>query len=349
MTQYLSDKLKVISFLAIILVLYIHSGFHEIPNEIAGMTFNIQLQRAICGMLGRTAVPSFFMISGYLFFLHTENGMKSIRKKMQKRVKTLLIPYIIGCLFVPLFWVVMEQVPFAARFCNGKDVTVGLMNMSLPSLFIKLFYMSEGSTTPMAFQLWFLRDLIIIVMFSPLLYIVRNSLRWGTVIIIFAATYLNYQYAPFYSLFWFMLGSMVKTSCLRYSNWWLPISYITVSILQMASFDWQYWQYLRIPLELLGVCALWMIYEKCVSSHFNLVGHRLLTSLCSFTFFIYLFHEPTLNIVRKVLAAVVGENSIGFAVSYVLSPWIFAGLWVAVGYVMKRYVPRFYGLCSGGR
>lgn len=43
MNQYFSDKLKVMSFLLIILVLYIHSGFHEIPSEISGMSFNIFL------------------------------------------------------------------------------------------------------------------------------------------------------------------------------------------------------------------------------------------------------------------------------------------------------------------
>lgn len=37
MTQYLSDKFKVLSLISIILVLYIHSGFHDYPNEIQGM------------------------------------------------------------------------------------------------------------------------------------------------------------------------------------------------------------------------------------------------------------------------------------------------------------------------
>ena len=67
-TTYLSDKIKVLSFAAIILVLYIHSGFHDYPHEILGMEFNHALQSVISGKLGRCAVPLFFMISGSLFF-----------------------------------------------------------------------------------------------------------------------------------------------------------------------------------------------------------------------------------------------------------------------------------------
>ncbi len=69
MTKFLSDKFKVLSFISIILVLYIHSGFHDYPNEIQGMVFNTNLQNFISGMIGRCAVPLFYAISGYLFFL----------------------------------------------------------------------------------------------------------------------------------------------------------------------------------------------------------------------------------------------------------------------------------------
>lgn len=65
MTQYLSDKFKVLSLISIILVLYIHSGFHDYPNEIQGMVFNANLQSFISGMIGRCAVPLFYAISGY--------------------------------------------------------------------------------------------------------------------------------------------------------------------------------------------------------------------------------------------------------------------------------------------
>jgi surface polysaccharide O-acyltransferase-like enzyme len=103
MTLYLSEKLKVLSAVSILLVLYIHSGFHA--DEIEGMVFNESVQEMISGMIGRCAVPLFYMISGYLFFYKIPNGMYSIFDKMKKRVRTLLIPYIIAAIFFIAFGV----------------------------------------------------------------------------------------------------------------------------------------------------------------------------------------------------------------------------------------------------
>ena len=81
MTQYQSDKIKIISFLSIILVLYIHSSFHDDPHEIQGMLFNHYLQVTISQCLGQCAVPMFFAISGYLFFLGVK-GVDDVWKKI---------------------------------------------------------------------------------------------------------------------------------------------------------------------------------------------------------------------------------------------------------------------------
>lgn len=81
MNQYLSDKIKILSFYAIILVLYIHSNFHNYPHEILGMEMNHILQNTISVIIGQCAVPLFYMISGYLFFSKCEKHKKYYRKK----------------------------------------------------------------------------------------------------------------------------------------------------------------------------------------------------------------------------------------------------------------------------
>lgn len=72
MTQYLSYKLKVLSFASIMLVLYIHSDFKE--PEISNMLWINNVQVLLSKMIGRCAVPLFYMISGYLFFLKVPMG-----------------------------------------------------------------------------------------------------------------------------------------------------------------------------------------------------------------------------------------------------------------------------------
>lgn len=78
MTQYLSDKLRVLSLVSIILVLYIHSGFHA--DEIEGMMWNDNVQTFVSGMMGRCAVPLFYVISGYLFLSHFPLDIHSLRR-----------------------------------------------------------------------------------------------------------------------------------------------------------------------------------------------------------------------------------------------------------------------------
>lgn len=174
--KFTSEKIKVMSFLSIILVLYIHSGFHDYPNEIAGMPFNHVLQKSISGMLGRIAVPLFYMISGFLFFQNVES-LNDVLKKMKKRVRTLVVPFFIAALFMPAFLWGMSNIPFAAQFFNGGGVDYS--NMPIRTLLCSLFFMTADGDAPIAFHLWFLRDLIVIVAASPLLYCVKKRVNGG--------------------------------------------------------------------------------------------------------------------------------------------------------------------------
>lgn len=110
MTPFLSQKIKLLSLISIILVLYIHSGFHDYPNEIQGMPFNFKLQDFISGKIGRCAVPLFYAISGYLFFLNL-NNKNILWAKIKKRIMTLVVPYIIAALFFPCFYIIVSLIP----------------------------------------------------------------------------------------------------------------------------------------------------------------------------------------------------------------------------------------------
>jgi hypothetical protein len=91
------------------------------------------------------------------------------------------------------------------------------------------------------------------------------------------------------------------------------------------------------------------MYGVIVPQSFFLSSHKWLAKVCGFTFFIYLFHEPTLNIVRKLIVFVLGKNETGYLVSYLISPWIFVLFAVIVGMALKKYVPKIYSIAVGGR
>ena len=347
LTIYDSQKIKVISLVCIILVLYIHSDFHDYTHEIAGMPFNHYLQDAISGQIGRCAVPMFYMISGFLFFQNVHT-MDDVWMKMRKRVCTLLVPYVIAALFMPLFLVVMDLLPFVAQFNNGSGF---IDNFRLPTgdIVSALFYKAPGSSFPLAFHLWFLRDLIIVVAVSPLLYIIRKCIGGGNVVaLLFISTYFDVVYIPIYALFWFVLGDNVIGRLHKFdSPVWIGF-FVFLSIWEVV-FSGEFWHYLKIPIIFTGIVSIWNIYDRFVGENFNLNKHRWLLLACQFTFFIYLFHEPTLNVVRKLLLVPLGHTSLGFALDYILSPWIFMIMFVGVGYYFRKHLPWLYGICVGGR
>ena len=372
MTQYLSDKLRVLSLVSIILVLYIHSGFHT--DEIEGMVLNDRVQTFVSGMMGRCAVPLFYVISGYLFFLKVPEGMKSIYGKMRKRVKTLVVPYIIGCLFFVGFGVLMAVLPGVSKYMNSS--VMPLFQQPFGYILCSIFY-DAGNGSPCAFQLWFLRDLIIIVATSPLWYLCLKYLKWIFVAVVFGLTYLQIPLVPFYALFWFVLGGQLSgteivsggvswNEELRVKNEESGVgneelrheklififacsAFVSLSFIQLFLPNAVSWESFRIPIIIMGIGTLWKAYDMVVDKYFILNGHRWLATACQFTFFIYLFHEPTLNIVRKLIVAVLGKNEIGYLTSYLLSPWIFMICAVFMGMAFRRFLPWVYRVCTGGR
>ena len=51
----------------------------------------------------------------------------------------------------------------------------------------------------------------------------------------------------------------------------------------------------------------------------------------------------------KLLIIILGHSSIGFAVNYLISPWIFTLLFIIIGFYFKKNLPKLYSICVGGR
>ncbi|MDD3320482.1 MAG: acyltransferase family protein [Paludibacter sp.] len=351
MTNFLSDKIKILSFVLIIIVLYIHSGFHA--DELEGMQLNTFIQDLISGKIGRMAVPLFFMISGYLFFLKTDKGIVSILTKINKRIRTLLLPYIYGCLFFVLFFVVLHFVPGASKYMNGDVFPI--FNNSVLSIIKNVFWMSDGGNSPLAFQLWFLRDLILIVSITPLLYYLFLRFKWWSLVLFFPLTYLAVIPASILtSLFWFSVGSILaisKTNIDFKPTIWgiiVLIFYILLSVYEQI-YGGDAFSHFQVLITLIGCIGVWISYDAIVPRSFSLEKHNIFRITCSFTFFIYLFHEPSLNVVRKIIVIIIGKSSAGYLISYLLSPFVFILCMVLVGSLIKKIVPKIYSNLVGGR
>lgn len=267
----------------------------------------------------------------------------------------MLIPYFIGCVFFVIFYSFVALLPWTSNLINSSSSIMPLFQKPYSIILISIFY-DGGTGYPCAFQLWFLRDLILIVATSPLWYLCLKHLKWGFVAVVFVLTYFDVPHVPFYSLFWFVLGGqLTKVKIEMGGNGRTKVAifglflFLIISIIQLFFPDIINWSLLRIPIILLGIIGAWGLYDVVLGKDFSLSRHQWLGIACQFTFFIYLFHEPTLNIVRKLIVVMLSKNELGYLTSYLLSPWIFTVCAVFAGLLFRKYLPRVYNVCTGGR
>lgn len=283
MNTYFSNKIKLVSFISILLVLYVHSDFHNYPNEILGMPFNHYLQISISRILGNLAVPLFYCISGYLFFCSADNW-ETIKQKLKRRVSSLIIPYIIAATAMVSLFIGIKMVPAVSSFMNGQP---DYLSQPINDLLYKT-YIDNGDGSPIAFHLWFLRDLIVIMAATPILYFFHKKRLMPFVVIALAAVYLLFQNQLSSAFFYFTFGAV----CLD-KKVYGRINPILAFIAYLALAAFIYFNNMEVEpvgttillTTFLGVISVWDAIDEVLPKDYSLDKHKVLSTACKYTFF----------------------------------------------------------------
>ena len=93
----LSQKLRIISFFSILIILLNHAVNYEVlygdSKLVTNFPFSDFLQRLVRDGLGRVNRPMFFFISGFLFFWTLEPEAAGFIRKFKRRIVSLVIPW----------------------------------------------------------------------------------------------------------------------------------------------------------------------------------------------------------------------------------------------------------------
>lgn len=109
-----------------ILVISIHA--HNLKYyglEEATMSLAYQEVAIIAGVMGKIAVPFFFMMSGYWYFrmnIFSTDVWERIKTKNKKRIKSLVVPYLLWNTFGTLFYMTVTRIPVLANKMNNGEV-----------------------------------------------------------------------------------------------------------------------------------------------------------------------------------------------------------------------------------
>lgn len=365
-----SDVITRLRFPLACLIVLLHAQIIEpefrpiVADSGFAYALKILLSEGIC----RIAVPSFFLISGYLFFINLEKWDKSIWiGKMKRRVHTLLIPYILWNL-VGIAYVCIT--PYVGVMTENPE---SLISVFQERGWLRLFWDSNriieqwnppgvnllGVTMhngmPANGPLWFIRDLIVVNLFSPVIYALVKYTKYYGVGILGILFLLNIgiplEGFSIIAFFFYSTGALLAVSekglvatfsKVKTSSYIGSVALLTLLVLVFG----HHWseQYILRLFQLFGVVAGVNFAHRLL--HNDSLGSRLADS----SFFLYASHLMVLNAVAFLLfKAVPSTNQLLLAAKYLLSTAITIVLCVGVYQIMKKICPGFLSFICGNR
>ncbi len=352
-----SQSLDLMRFPLAVVVLTVHVSLTE---HVSSHSLNLQTNffKDICEVfLHNQSVPIYYFIAGYVFFFGMEMKPAQYARKLRNRVKSLLIPYLIWNLIAILI------VAGKSLVRGGEGFYPTAANL------LSCFWMYDGQLEgrpvtapvyPIDLPLWFVRDLMIVVVLTPLLYWAMRHLRHFWVWMLGIVWLLRWQaadpHAPqlitaFFFFSWGGYMSIYKKDMIKEFGRMRTASFIVYPLLGVfcwicASWQPEWFNHLKDLYVLTGLCAAYNFSAL-------LLTHKVLkvsTFLSSASFFIYVSHflivAPCMKIVFGLMQP---QNVFTITVSYLLSIAFITGLLLAAFWLMQRYTPSVLRVAAGRR
>lgn len=173
-TERTSLEINVLKVICCIGVVCLHTSFTSIPVGKEDLVVNgggyFQFVSLLQHVL-KICVPTFFFLSGYLFFLnYNDYDIKWYVNKFRNRIKSLLVPYILSNIVVFLCFYISNFL-FTSLMGSGKSYCM------YDNILDYLLMFWSPLANPV---LWFIRDLFIVILLSPLMMPLVKKSRGGT-------------------------------------------------------------------------------------------------------------------------------------------------------------------------
>ena len=357
-----SFALDLLRFPLAALVVLLHTGTADNADA---LTYG--LAHYINAPIVQIAVPAFFFMSGYLFFVGKEEfGWASYKKKIGKKVRTLLVPYIIWN-YIALFF------GYVYSYCKTRtlgDVMPwqivdilwahgdGIMATSV------FGYQFPTIVSPVAGVLWFMRDLMVMMLCSILTYHIIKRLKCALfpLLILLNVLQIGVPFAGFSlaAITFFHFGAFFSIHDIHVFDWlckreklWLalwPVLAIFFTIFRASNLYTCSSNNLGSIVLFCGVAFAFILAYKA-ASHPDRGGYIRIARLGETSFFIYTFANTAIIwFINKDFGYMLEKIPyVGYFLSYEFLFVVKVVECVVVYYLMKKYMPRVLGFLIGGR
>lgn len=338
------ELFEILRFPLICMVVLIHTLQGDEKNGIMQSWYgNILyfIQEALC----RSAVPVFFIISGYLFFQNITEFKKEVySSKVKSRIRTLLIPYLLWN-FIALTEKLIKHLPMLSSVF--PNIHKQIINVNF---FIGAFWVMPNGGCPILYPFWYIRDLMVLIIISPFIYFMVKKLRVFCPILLLIGMFCSIKLLPGLSLtsmFFFSVGCywalykkdslpnlLLVGLCLIC---WIPIA-LADTITRIP-----YIHVISVVCGAGAICCLGVIAKDYLSLKPN---QKLQNSI----FFVYAIHALLLRYISKIIFLALPSNSEWICLILHFVVFVLTMLSSILSYhIMKKYFPKVCGMLTGGR
>lgn len=312
------------------------------------------VQAFLKGTVAEIAVPTFFLLSGFNFFVGYD--LSKQKGKLLRRVKSLVVPYLLWNTVYCAFAIVTSYTPISRFFIGREAFHLSFSNVLLGCLF------HENCNG----HFWFIFELLVFVLVNPLFYfLIRN--RWLGLVTIGAAFVcviplgLSLPTTFFYrtdSVFYYLLGAYLALHFggairkFRIDGTRGRILSVAIGLLLLCSTLFLQYEFsnrylgdsVRAGIILVGGVGLWMVGEL-----FTGAGKAVRLPSGGTVFLIYAMHGITQPILVKLLTFFLPDRYLFCLINFVLSVALTVLLCFAVRLFTKKYLPVIDHLIVGWR
>jgi fucose 4-O-acetylase-like acetyltransferase len=370
LSDFTSKKFRFWSFIAMFLLVFVHGYNLNIsylrpwttPNE--PLNFTTFFEYFLANGIFRFRIPMLFIISGYLFALHDQ---KPYKERVNKRLKTLLVPYLIWSGVALILTYLLESIPFGSKVVADA----GIVQIDNTRMVMHQYHWYEIAGRwifkPIPYQLWFIRVLLVYNIAYPLiLWCLKSPRSRG---IFFSIAFLmwlgsvNLFFVEGEGLLFFSLGIWIQKSgfSIEMPNRWLKPSvwgtiFVSVAIFKtwlafkgeaiLGNALYPVLTILYKTVVLSGLISCWFGLDRFVRWLYAKDWFRWLSA---FAFMIYALHVPIVDYLTHPAMDLFRNLPESRLWAFFLLPVFVIFLAVTTGALIRKISPRIYGILTGGR
>lgn len=349
-----SELINACRFPLMVLVVLIHGGA-AVLSPYSTFFNNVDMfeliSRGISQNLATIAVPCFFLISGFLFFKNINNFTSQVYfNQLRKRAFTLLIPYLLwNILFIGV--ILLKNYIFIAKGVEVDD----LYHLLHKKMWVELLWSDEF---PINYPLWYLRDLICMVLLAPAFYFYFRYLNIFGVLLIILINLLGIDTGipglSITGLTYFGIGSYLalnkRNIRVEFSavNYLCLIGAILFGSLSYYFIDTPYFLFLNRMYIIFGIVTFFNGIAFLIKNRNVKLN---LMRLAAPVFFIYCVHAfYFIEFLRGFFSRTfLAHSEFGLIITYFLITPLVLSICIALYYVLVRFFPIVMSLLLGYR